>query len=453
MDVERQAVEVLALNDRGDHTVPHGKNYPHQWEWDSAFVAIGLRHLNADRAATEVVSLFRGQWANGMVPNIVMSEGHFLGRAGKALFHATGRPVPTHDYPLHLTRWRNGHNMPKGVNTSGITQPPMIAEAIQLIGEKMAYDERRAFYATVIGPLIRYHEWIYRDRNPAGDDLFAAVHPWETGMDNTPPWTEHMATLDWGLRGKILERSGWLGNLLRRDTKQVAGDERASTEHMMLAMNAQFGLMAHHFDAKALQEHYPLHLQDVHVNSILIRNNDVLQQLAAEAGVPLSDELLAHMAGTRENIEQLWDEEDGLYYSRDAISGRLIKSPTIASLMPLYAGGIRLERAARLVEHLKNPDEFGLPHGVPTVPQNSPDYNELEYWRGATWMNTNWLIASGLGRSGYRAERDALVESSLETLAIGGMHEYFSAKTGKGLGVDKFSWTAALAIDFLESND
>ena len=58
---------VLAANDRGDYTVPAGDLYPHQWLWDSCFIAIGLAHIDPTRAKKELISLVRGQWANGML--------------------------------------------------------------------------------------------------------------------------------------------------------------------------------------------------------------------------------------------------------------------------------------------------------------------------------------------------------------------------------------------------
>ncbi len=51
------AKNVLAMNDRGNYTQPAHGLYPHQWLWDSCFVAIGLRHLDVERAQAEVLSL------------------------------------------------------------------------------------------------------------------------------------------------------------------------------------------------------------------------------------------------------------------------------------------------------------------------------------------------------------------------------------------------------------
>src|SRR3990167_10550116 len=70
-----KAQEVIKQNDRKKWTVPAGDLYPHQWLWDSCFIAIGLRHVDIERAQTELLSLVRSQWSNGMIPNIVFSDG------------------------------------------------------------------------------------------------------------------------------------------------------------------------------------------------------------------------------------------------------------------------------------------------------------------------------------------------------------------------------------------
>jgi glycogen debranching enzyme len=69
----RQAVTVLIDNWRGHATVPSRGLYPHQWSWDSAFIALGLQHVFPRRAATELLSLFGGQWQDGRVPHIVFN--------------------------------------------------------------------------------------------------------------------------------------------------------------------------------------------------------------------------------------------------------------------------------------------------------------------------------------------------------------------------------------------
>src|SRR4030095_7469295 len=163
------AKTVLQLNDQGSYTTPARSGlYPHQWLWDSCFIAIGQRHYDIERAQTEILSLFRGQWENGMLPNII---------------HGGDR------HSRDSTIWRSwlNPNAPDNVSTSGITQPPMVAEAVVRIGEKLSKAERRSWYLLVYPALLAYTQWLYAERDPHGEGLVLHIHPWETGLATTTP--------------------------------------------------------------------------------------------------------------------------------------------------------------------------------------------------------------------------------------------------------------------------
>ncbi len=61
------AEQILRKNDMGGWTKAAPELYPHQWSWDSAFIAIGLAHLDTARAARELLTLFAHQWKSGKV--------------------------------------------------------------------------------------------------------------------------------------------------------------------------------------------------------------------------------------------------------------------------------------------------------------------------------------------------------------------------------------------------
>ena len=63
-----QAKKILDGNWTGSYTKPAPGLYSHQWNWDSAFVAIGYSHYNQKRAQQELLSLFQAQWPIGVVP-------------------------------------------------------------------------------------------------------------------------------------------------------------------------------------------------------------------------------------------------------------------------------------------------------------------------------------------------------------------------------------------------
>src|SRR6185312_15106130 len=142
--LQQEAEGVLKHNDREAWTVPAAELYPHQWLWDSCFISIGLRHVDVDRAKTELRSLLRGQWSNGMLPNIIF----------------------TSNERRHIDLWRSWVSpyAPDDVATSGITQPPMLAEAVLRIGQKLKLPERRSWYKEMLPHLVHYHEWFYNDR-------------------------------------------------------------------------------------------------------------------------------------------------------------------------------------------------------------------------------------------------------------------------------------------------
>ena len=111
--LDERARAILSQNDIGSYTVPTHGLYPYQWNWDSAFAAMGIAQYNLDRAWTELETLFSGQWDDGMVPHILFhrnDEGYF---PGPEVWKGRG-PIPS----------------------SGISQPPVAATMARRIFAK-----------------------------------------------------------------------------------------------------------------------------------------------------------------------------------------------------------------------------------------------------------------------------------------------------------------------------
>lgn len=430
---EQAAIGVLRANDRGTHTVPAGDLYPHQWLWDSCYIAIGMRHYDIDRAQIEILSLFNGQWGNGMVPHIIFDGANH--------------------YKPDQNAWRSWVNpfSPDNIKTSGITQPPMLAEAIVRIGEELPIAERRSWYKMVWPGLLAHHEWLYSERDPHGEGLVLQIHPWETGLDNTPPWMQYMHEHSLPLWIKLVQKTHTdvVLNLIRRDTRVVPADQRFSNIDALVLFTVQRRLRRKGYDIRKILDHSLFAIEDLAFNSILIRANAHLRDIAACIHQEIPEALDHSMKQSAKQLEALWDPYAQSYYSRDFITHKLIKIPTIASLLPLYSGAITPERAEQLVRSLENEHMFGPAFPVPSVPVSSPYYQEQCYWQGPSWVNTNWLIIQGLEHYGYHKHAEALRESTLEMIANSNFHEYYDALTGQPLGSSNFSWTAALTIDLL----
>ncbi len=159
-----QAEEVLRQNDMGGWTRAAPGLYPHQWSWDSAFIAIGLAHLDVRRAARELRTLLSHQWRTGKVPHIVFNpeappKSYYPGAEHWACAAASPDAPPAPPY------------------TSCLTQPPVHAIAVRRIWEaaeregEEALSSTRAFLHDIYPRLFAWHRYLLTYRDPEESEL------------------------------------------------------------------------------------------------------------------------------------------------------------------------------------------------------------------------------------------------------------------------------------------
>ncbi|HSX42930.1 MAG TPA: trehalase family glycosidase [Candidatus Saccharimonadales bacterium] len=430
------AIDILQANDTGEGWTRPTSNglYPHQWLWDSFFIAIGQRHYNIERAMDEVRSPFRAQWKNGMLPHIIFGPAKGY-HAGPELWHCERSP-----------------QAPEGIRTSGITQPPMAAEAVVQIGRKLSRKDRRTWYSEMYPKLVRYHQWLYHERNPRGDGLPVIVLSWETGMDNSPPWMEIMHKQALSLKTKLAKRTNMESVLerFRKDIAAVPASERISTIDLYSVYDLIKRLRSVRYDSTTILANHPLQIVDVTFSCILIRANVLLKEIADELGQELPRDIRHAMRVAPHALETLWDDEAQEYCNRDEITGRLVRVPSISTFMPLYAGIVPKDRLDILLAKLGDTKTYGAKYPVPSTPLNSPYFSPNRYWQGPTWINMNWLIIQGLERNGRGDEAQSLREKTIDIVKKNGFHEYYSPLDGAKAGANNFSWTAALYLDLVQ---
>lgn len=428
-----RARAVLEANRQGNWTTP-AEMYPHQWLWDSCFIAIGLSTYDPQRAAKEILSLFRGQWRNGMLPHIIFGQ--------------------SHDYWEGPEFWRSelSPDSPEGLHTSGFTQPPLPALAAWRVAQRLSDIEARAFLEDAYQALVAYHRWLYRERDVRRQGLVALIHPWETGMDTTPPWMRLIRRLKAPLWLALVERlrmSGPLG-LFRQDFRQVPPSQRYSNLDALKLASPVLAYRQRHYDTQAILARPLLKVESDLFNAILIAANDSLAQIAQRLGQKLPQDLMQKAAQTKSALESLWDHQSNQYFSRNLRSGQLIKVSSVSTLVVLFSGSISSESADKLVKLMLNPKKYWTAYPLPSVPTDSSSFHPLRYWQGPTWVNINWLVIQGLLKHGYRPEASQLAARTTQMIERAGFGEYFSPLSGKKLGADNFSWTAALYLDLLE---
>ncbi|MFD1657089.1 hypothetical protein ACFSL4_02280 [Streptomyces caeni] len=450
-----RAARVLEVNWTGTSTVPSRGLYPHQWSWDSAFIAIGLRHVSPLRAQTELETLLDAQWADGRVPHIVFNPSVPL----DAYF-------PSPDFWRSSTAGRAA-GAPRTVQTSGIVQPPVHALAAWLVHRAdPGLSRARGFLSRVHPRLAAWHRYLLHRRDLGGGGLASVVHPWEQGMDNSPAWDAPLsrvtpaptrsfrrADLDHGApedRPTDLDYGRYV---------RLAADYRdrgyADRPDEGVARRAPVGGGGGRRAGEGVARRAPVEggfaVEDPSFNALLIASEHALARIAHELGATGTARHARAERLTAALVDRLWDPSEGLFFCRDVRGGALIPERTVSGLIPLLLPALPRDIATALVRTLHGP-HFGLGGATRLVPSYDllgAAFDPHRYWRGPAWFNTGWLVERGLRTHGEQARADALRAALLQTAEATDFAEYADPYTGEACGALGFSWTAALTLDLL----
>ncbi len=427
-----QAKDVLQGNWLGYATKPAPRLYPHQWSWDAAFIAIGYAHYDQARAQQELRSLFRGQWASGLLPHIVFNPQAAAYQPGPEFWQTARSP-----------------HAPREPQTSGIVQPPLHATAVWHVYQHSADQaETLAFLREMFPKLCAWHAYLYRERDLRGDGLVYIRHPWESGQDNSPIWDRALA--------RLLLTPDQVPTYRRVDTALVAADERpSSTDYDRYAYLVQLAY-TNDYDEARIRQVSPILIEDVLFNALLVRSGYDLAQIALvldENPAPLAAQAACTAAALN---ARLWDEEHAIYFDYDLVEGAPIHAHVAAGFSPLFASVPTIKQATRMLDKLNQCGFCPLDeqcYAVPSYDKLEPGFAGHRYWRGPIWLNVNWLLYWGLRRYGFDDYAARVKEAMIRLPQRYGFYEYFDPDTGRGHGSDRFSWSAALLIDLLSEGD
>lgn len=424
-----RATAILDANWTGASTVPSRLLYPHQWNWDTAFIALGRSRVDEVRARTELRSLLAAQWSNGKVPHIVFNP-----------------HVPPDAYFPGPSFWdsRRSPAAPRSIATSGLTQPPLQARvALEMHRRTRDPDASLAFLRAVAPALVRQHRYLMTDRDPFRIGLPVIVHPWESGLDNSPVWDRDLATL-------AIE-PGSLPPYRRHDVDRVDPADRPSDAAYDAFVYLAIRYRDTDYDDRAIPD-LPFVVAGPLFAAIHLWSIHALTEIAPLVGLdprPFREDADRVHAAL---LERCWDEQDRRFYPYDLQAGHREPEETIVSFVPLLDPDLPAEHVEAICRDLESScfhptveDHFV----VPTYGLGEAGYDPRRYWRGPVWLNTNWLLWQGLRQHGRRALAEEVRRSSIALVARSGFFEYFEPIGGAGHGSPDFSWTAALLLDFL----
>ncbi len=430
-----RAAYLLRGNDLGTMTSAAPRLYPHMWSWDAAFVTVGLAPLSVERAVVELDTLLSAQWKNGMIPHIVFAngvDGYFPGPA----------------------RWecrKLAANAPDGPDTSGITQPPVHAIAVQRILDHSRRHGRstRAVAEEFLDrrwtDLMRWHRWLAHSRDPKQNGRITIYHGWESGMDNSPRWDRAYENVVPGDLPPYERADNTLVDPAQRPTDReydrylwlVEQMRRCGYDDFQLASSMSFAV------------------EDVFVTSIFVLACEVLASIGEDYRLPRADvrELYEWAAYFRAGVIATTDPRSGAARDYDLRLGSWISTDTLAMFSPLLCGGLPREAERNLLRIFEGPRYCGHPdlrYALP--PSTSPvskDFRRTEYWRGPVWPVMSWLFSWVFARRGWAERSFMLRAEGLRQAADGSFAEYYDPFSGAPLGSMQQSWTAASVLDWL----
>ncbi len=289
----REAKDVLDKNWMGHATKPAPNLYPHQWSWDSAFIAIGYSHYLQDRAEQEMRSLFEGQWGNGMLPHIVFNPAVADYHPGPKFWRTDKSP---HASRLPLT--------------SGIMQPPVHATAVRHVYQHGKNREQALEFLEEMYPKLEsWHRYLYTHHQPDSDGLLYIRHPWGSGQDNSPIWDSILDRIDL--------KPGDVPEYQRVDTAIVNGDDRPSNEEYDRYAYLVKLAYQNDYDEERIRNTCPFLVKDVLFNTAAVKSNQDLASIALELGKdPGQFEEWAAM--TRDGMNsKLWSAQHSIYFDWD----------------------------------------------------------------------------------------------------------------------------------------
>ncbi|RKP36401.1 glycoside hydrolase [Dimargaris cristalligena] len=173
------------------------------------------------------------------------------------------------------------------------------------------------------------------------------------------------------------------------------------------------------------------------------------------------------------------DNDDAGVDPRDIMTTDNDESPSVLvchrgylSLFPLALGLLppSSPKLGALLNMIHDPRQLWSPYGVRSLAKSDPNYDTGEnYWRGAVWLNLNYLVLAGLHTyyrdppGPYRAQANVIYEA-LRTNVVnnvlkqyrktGFFWEQYSAKTGAGLRAHPFTgWTSLVLLIMAEKYD
>ena len=211
-------------------------------------------------------------------------------------------------------------------------------------------------------------------------------------------------------------------------------------------------------DVPFSEETGTLMMDCVDLNSLYALDAWCLSQIATALGQAHDAEryLVQHDRIKTLVNSQLWNEKEGFYCDR-TWDGRFSVHKAASGFFPLLARIPDEARARRMLNVLLDPKKFWGEYVIPSISRDDPAFKpeDQQYWRGAIWPPTNYLVYQGLKTYGFDLVALEFAKKSAEMFLRTWTNfqlcpENFNCLSGEAVGGRYQSWGPLLALIALE---
>ncbi|MCW5953897.1 MAG: hypothetical protein KIT69_16730, partial [Propionibacteriaceae bacterium] len=218
----------LRLSTTGDAraVVPSRLGYVALWQWDSYFIAVGLRHGDPALAREQLSLVLRFPGPDGQLPDVVHDFGVL----------ASSEDLPAAD----VARLHEVGSTAEGVRVP-LTKPPLTAWAIRKVLE---VEPDETWLASVLPTVLASQDWWFAASDSDGDGLPEYAHPYSSGLDDSPVFDGPLPVATPELAAYLVKQDELLAGLL-------AGGDPVAAARCAERAERTLGLLLESWDAEA----------------------------------------------------------------------------------------------------------------------------------------------------------------------------------------------------------
>ncbi len=210
--------------------VPSRLGYVALWQWDSYFIALGLRHGDPALAREQLSLVLRFPGEDGQLPDVVHDFGVL----------ASSDDLP----PGDLARLHETGSMAEGVRVP-LTKPPLTAWAIRKVMEaEPSSGIAEKWLDSLLPTVLASQEWWFEASDHDGDGLPDYAHPYSSGLDNSPVFDGVLPVATPELAAYLIRQDELLADWLAERDPAAAGRCRKRAERTL-------GLLLERWDGAA----------------------------------------------------------------------------------------------------------------------------------------------------------------------------------------------------------